>query len=328
MRLVLGIHQVTNEEAMALGAHCHICPLKGSVLVPPQPATGRLRLVIVGEVPGRADERVGVPFQGMGGKLLDVQLRLNKVPRTTCHVTNVALCRGETDKENERGAECCAPRLLRELRELDSKAGGLGLAKDSPGGIATGRRVPILTLGKAPLRALLNLRSLLVARGFLFDAKHIEYSAVRAASSLAAKGGPKKDALVLKAETLIGRRELEGALVLPALHPSFILRADTWLPLFKIDVARAARASRGEIVTRDDEGAHEVGGLEVLKPLGSVVSCDIETDDIDPMTTKMLCVGVSDGERTAVIWPWKASYAKRFSKWMRTKKGVVFHNGL
>jgi hypothetical protein len=40
-----------------------------------------------------------------------------------------------------------------------------------------------------------------------------------------------------------------------------------------------------------------------LAKLGQEVACDIETDDVNPLTTRMLCVGVSDGERTVVVHP-------------------------
>ena len=48
-----------------LGAQCDSCPLSKSTPVAPAPAKdGKLRLVVVGENPGRYDERLGLPFQG------------------------------------------------------------------------------------------------------------------------------------------------------------------------------------------------------------------------------------------------------------------------
>lgn len=312
-------HRMTNKEAMALGAHCQVCPLKGRPIVPPTPSKKVLRLVIIGEGPGKLEENVKAPFLGMGGKILDAALSANGVSRSECHLTNTALCRGETDKENDKAAECCAPRMLREVGNLYPR---------DPKGRATGG-VPLLLLGRAPLRAVLNLRSILIARGFLFDLPRVPLKTVRLAHKAAARStGTRKSALTLKAETLAGRRRLRGIVAIPGLHPSFILRADTWGPLFRIDVGRACRQALGLISVREDVGTHRVGGLEVLEGLGPVVSCDIETDGIDPMTTKMLCVGVSDGTLTSVVWPWRKRLARGFSKWMRGRKAVVFHNGI
>jgi hypothetical protein len=33
------------------------------------------------------------------------------------------------------------------------------------------------------------------------------------------------------------------------------------------------------------------------------VAADIETDYVIPLTTKMLCIGISDGKRTVVVMP-------------------------
>jgi uracil-DNA glycosylase len=57
-----------------------------------------------------------------------------------------------TDKEKDAAAICCAPRLYRELQEIP---------KD----------VPILTLGKPAARSVLNVRSILLARGFVWTSK-------------------------------------------------------------------------------------------------------------------------------------------------------------
>ena len=130
----------------------------------------------------------------------------------------------------------------------------------------------------------------------------------------------------LKAATLRGRGLIAGRRVIPALHPAFILRADTWHPVFKLDIARAVRLANNPGMALEDAGTHLVGGLEVLEGLGDVVSCDIETTGINPLTCDILCVGLSDGLRTVVIWPWRDDYAPAFSAWLRTRKAVVGHN--
>ncbi len=370
---------------MAQGAHCHLCPLfKDGVIVPPSPATRKVRLVIVGEGPGRADEKMQGVFSGMAGKLLDKALGAIPVRRNECHITNTALCRGEGDKENERAAECCAPRLLRELQPIDPL-------------------VPIVTLGKAPTVALLGVRRLLVARGFIWRSREIDTKTAKRtlltgketlndderATLAYLEGGPATNERItahlvardgragadatsrgrnvttrklrrlglvveekrhgktwyrlargsddksnaravaeLRANTVIERAKIAGRMVLPTIAPSFVLRADICHPVWQLDMSRVGRAVRGELpAPTEDIGTERVGGLEVLRGLGPVVSLDVETDGIHPRDCKMLCVGVSDGARTSVIWPWKASYAKRFTAWLRTRRAVVCHNG-
>jgi uracil-DNA glycosylase family 4 len=53
--------------------------------VGPQPAYG----MIVGEAPGREDEKEGQPFVGRPGRLLDVALRAVGVIRSEVYITNV-----------------------------------------------------------------------------------------------------------------------------------------------------------------------------------------------------------------------------------------------
>ncbi len=305
---------MTKDEAQAMGARCLQCPLlKDGVIVPSSPASsGKVRLAIVGEVPGRLDERLGSPLNGLPGKVLDDALRTNGLKRSEAWVGNAALCRGDSDKENERAAECCAPRLLQELSHLPHGA-------------------PVLTLGKLPTKAVLGVRSILVARGFIWTAPEIPSATVKAAAkaALRAKDGPRKDAAMLRGETLATRASLSGRRVLPTIHPSFVLRADTWNAVFQLDSARASRAVLGTLPQPlEDVATHRVGGLEVLDGLGDTVSLDTETDGIDTRTCKMLCVGLSDGKSTAVIWPWRARYAKPLSRWLRSRAVVVAHNGL
>ena len=151
-------------DPVAHGAHCHVCPLKGNVVVPPAPASKRLKLVIVGEGPGRVEEKVGIPFMGSSGKFLDQLLfqQGKDFPRASIHMTNAMLCRGELENDMKTAEVCCAPRLLRELAALP-------------------KEVPIVTLGKPAAKSVLGTRSIFMARGFVWTVKPIEVEAVRAA---------------------------------------------------------------------------------------------------------------------------------------------------
>src|SRR5271154_1302158 len=130
---------VSDYDPEAHGAKCSICPLKGSRFVPfegPKDG-GKPRLVIVGEGPGYSEQIMRRPFVGRSGKFLNATLETAGIDRQEAYVTNSHMCFPETDKDAERAAECCAPRLLKELA---------GLPKD----------VPVIALGKAAARTVLG----------------------------------------------------------------------------------------------------------------------------------------------------------------------------
>lgn len=306
-------------DPVAAGAQCRLCPLakKRATVVPPAWAQGRFtrspRLIVIGEGPGRMEEREGFPFIGPSGQVLNELLGPENAPlelprglkRSEVHVTNAMLCRGERDWDKEIAAACCAPRLLREVE-------------------AFGPEVPILTLGKPAARAILGVKSIMLARGFVWTAKEIDPKAVSDAYrkvKKTPKGVEDRNSALtvrqvnrLKAMILEGRSKLAGRTVFPTLHPAFVLRSegkstDMWRPIIEIDVNRALRwiASGGELRLADRAKYKVVGdGVEAaraLAKLGKVVAVDIETDDVLPLTMKILCIGVSDGKRTVVLHP-------------------------
>ena len=288
------------------GAHCDICPLHGKQVIPPSPAKDVVRLVVVGESPSRNDEKMAAPFAGAQGGFLDERLRRDaNVSRAQCIITNAALCRGESDTEQERAAECCAPRLLRELAAVPAA-------------------VPIVALGKLATKSILGVRNILAARGFVWRAPEIDPKAVLAAYRAAVK----KPGLLLKAETMAGRGVIAGRLILPSLHPSFVLRADTWKPIAELDVQRVGRVVRDGFHAGEDECSYQVGGPEFLKKLGPIVSCDIETDGIRPLECGILSIGVADTVGNVVeIWPWRQEDAEEIGAFFGSREQVVFHNG-
>jgi len=302
-------NETVKQNARLQGARCDLCPLaKDGIAVGPTPASENLRLVIVGEGPGRVEEKMGDPFVGASGKFLDERLRRDaKISRSECHITNAALCRGESDEDNERAAECCAPRLLNELAGLSKKA-------------------PIVALGKSAARSVLGVRNILTSRGFIWTAPVIEEKVVKDAF--------KRD--ILAGETLRGRQKLSGRIVLPSIHPAFVLRADTWKPISELDFRRVGRVIRGDarggrcgVAALEDECEYSVGGPEVLIPnLGMKVSCDIETDGIKPLECNILSLGLADSWGGVVeIWPWHDKYAEEVSIFLASRDEVIFHNG-
>lgn len=62
--------------------------------------------------------------------------------------------------------------------------------------------------------------------------------------------------------------------------------------------------------------------------LGPTVSLDVETDGVNPHECGLLCVGLSDGKRTVVIWPWRPTYASKLGRYLKTRDSVICHNGI
>ena len=383
-------------DPKTLGARCDLCPLgkDPKPVFASKPANGKkLKLIMVGEAPGRVEQRIGAPFLGPSGQLVNRTLLDAGAGDLRAHsyLTNAALCRGDGDQENEAAAVCCAPRLYNELNALP-------------------KNVPILALGKAAAKSVLNVKSILMARGFVWTAKEIDESALKAARRLADKArattvktgrsvtsavrtGAEQDVTVrkqgaasrtltvrtagrrtttvrtgtrstprtvrigatrkalpqvdprlaeLKATSLEGRAKLAGRVVFPTIHPAFVLRADTWKPVFQIDIRRAVRFVNGELglndlpVTGPYVVVSDLAGIKrELKKLGPQVAVDIETTGIDPHTATILCIGVSDGEKTVVIGPWcaegrvrpKPGFARELSSQLEWREGVWMHNG-
>ena len=243
---------------------------------------------------------------------------------TAAALQNAALCRSNIDKENDEAAVCCAPRLLKELAEFDPK-------------------IPIVTLGKSSTLSVLGVRSIMNSRGFVWTARELDPGpAWNAAKKAKTRGAPKWKQLWLKAQITEGRSKLGGRTVLPTVHPAFVLRSDTWLPILKIDLDRIGRWVRGEL-TREkllDNGPYVVVSKRAdvrreLRKLKNVISEDIETapskpggpDGADPLRNRILCVGVSDGEHTVVIWPWRKTHAPLLNALHKRVKTISMHNG-
>lgn len=318
------------------GARCGLCPLAGSRFVPFAPPTTALKLAIVGEGPGRKEVIQRRPFCGETGGILDDEIVEANLDRAAAHVTNAALCLGETDEDNDRAAECCAPRLLKELAKLPPE-------------------VPIIPLGKAAARAVLGVKSILLARGFVWTARDLSTSIDNAEAALRKAVRLEKgiEETRLRLDTLKARHLLAGRTVLPTLHPTFaFIHNEAWAPIFHLDLDRAARFVRGELT--HDMLADKIERVTTLRDLkrrkrvylvtdspeqiekaaallGPDVACDIETERIkplSPLTPRILCVQVSDGDRTFVIGPWDARiHSSVLSRIFASKRIIVFHNG-
>lgn len=116
---------------------CLACPelaaTRQHVVVGDVPASGRPRLVLVGEAPGATEDETGRPFVGKSGQLLDQLLAEAGLDRAQAAVLNIVKCRppaNRTPKAPEVAR--CSGWLHRQLELLDAPvvvALGLSSAK-------------------------------------------------------------------------------------------------------------------------------------------------------------------------------------------------------
>jgi uracil-DNA glycosylase family 4 len=75
------------------------------------------RLMFIGEAPGAAEDRTGIPFVGRAGKLLDRLLADNRIVRDEIYITNVVACRPPGNRApRSREVQAHAPWLEEQIR--------------------------------------------------------------------------------------------------------------------------------------------------------------------------------------------------------------------
>ena len=85
--------------------------------------TPSARIVIVGEGPGRDEDRVGRPFVGAAGKLLDRIIAAMGLRRQEVYICNVIKCRPPKNRDPlPEEIEACGPFLRRQLRAIRPQA--------------------------------------------------------------------------------------------------------------------------------------------------------------------------------------------------------------
>lgn len=78
------------------------------------------RLMIIGEAPGADEDRLGLPFVGASGKLLDQMLKSIGLDRTSAYITNVVPWRPPANRKPEPAeVELCLPFITRHIELVD-----------------------------------------------------------------------------------------------------------------------------------------------------------------------------------------------------------------
>lgn len=121
-------------------------------------------LVLIGEAPGRTEDELGLPFQGMSGRFLNQALAGLGLTRDDVFVTSVNKCRPPGNRNPRRDEiAACAPYLDRQLALLAPLVvlamGGTAAARLHPE--TAGRAVTVADL-RGQLHPLAPERALLV----------------------------------------------------------------------------------------------------------------------------------------------------------------------
>jgi uracil-DNA glycosylase len=137
--------EAVNVEALSVLAEqnraCTACKLRpGCTQVVVSDGNPQARLLIVGEGPGADEDRIGRPFVGRGGQLLDRILDAVQLTREDVYLTNIVKCRPPANRnpEPDETDTCTALWLEPQLRLL--------------------RPQLIVTLGNTPTQYLLGTR--------------------------------------------------------------------------------------------------------------------------------------------------------------------------
>lgn len=302
-------------EPERYGANCGACFLRSKRVGGPVPGEFNpgARFLVVGEAPGETEVEQGRPFVGESGKEAMRALSIVGIRREDASWTNALCCRpskndlerllndlkGENKRRKATGeaplpapADCCRPRLLFELRHFQQV---LTLGKRSIGSVAQTEQ-SILTLRGAPMRGYLTRDG--IYRPEPAETRlcpnHACQKEIGSALSFCPSCGSSFPALTPPPDA----HHLQ---ILPAFHPSFVLRQQRWRQTFQTDIGRAVRFFRGELKWSDPKVILNPIPAELkawLDARGGFVACDVETlpgmpDGVsyDALVDRLGCIG-------------------------------------
>ncbi len=114
-------------------------------------------------------------------------------------------------------------------------------------------------------------------------------------------------------------------LLMPTIHPAFVMRAPKWGIVLETDVERVGRIIENGYTPPEERQNHRMvvvqksEELSLLAGLGTVVGYDVETTWDGPIRNRLVCLGLSDGDLTIVI-PWSRDAAGQIPYWREPSK--------
>ncbi len=101
---------------------CNKCPLREGA-TQPVPGLGDIgaKFFIIGEAPGREEDKAGMPFVGSAGRRLNQLIEKAGIDINDCYITNVCKCRPPQNRTPKKAeVRACVPLLIDEIRAVQS----------------------------------------------------------------------------------------------------------------------------------------------------------------------------------------------------------------
>ncbi|HEX9708694.1 MAG TPA: uracil-DNA glycosylase [Candidatus Thermoplasmatota archaeon] len=134
----------TGEPVDLACTRCALCA--GRTQVVPGKGPRPARLVLVGEAPGADEDRLGEPFVGRAGKILDQALAQAGVDRRAVFITNVVKCRPPGNRRPS-AAEAAACRPFLDGEVAAARPGAIVALGKTAAEALTGRPVAVKAAG-------------------------------------------------------------------------------------------------------------------------------------------------------------------------------------
>lgn len=265
-------------------ADCVNCPCKHSAIVSVK-TNKNAKMIVLGEAPGRMEEERGEFFVGPSGRLVDSGCSRFGINRDRdLHVTNTLLCRPSralTPKEWRQATVCCRQRLFLELRSVRSTYI-----------LALGAKALYTTTGKQKIFPWIGAEATGVAFARKTKRTRKEYTPGELA-------------------------DFSTYTIFPTLHPAYILRGnEAYRPVVYRHIGRAWGLATDTLLKWEWPEEHIHVGPEMIAALTRLLVAkrlgfDIETMGVDPLTSRIMCIGFgSKALNLAVSVPWRSYKSK------------------
>lgn len=267
---------------------CLGCPINEFTegFVPPQ-LTPNSNELIVAEAAGAEEAEAGVPLVGGAGKWFNAMLAQAKIPRSRLSLANVLSCRPRdnvfpTDEKWEHTSQQTSKEAVNYcIKHHLSKA------------INFKRWQKITTLGGKPLEALTGRAGVLEWRG-----------------------SPLPLLPIIGQDTPVRADLLNKSIILPTLHPAFLMRQRELTSVCIRDLRKPASAP--------PEFYSLWGSLEELQKFSPrVFAFDLEWD---PMTSEISHCGFSNKMFHANVWEWSSLHTPEFERIFSQADTLIGHN--
>lgn len=118
---VAAMDRTALETAIRACTACPLCETRTQAV--PGVGNAEADLLIIGEAPGREEDRRGEPFVGRAGQLLDRMLAAISLDRETVYITNVLKCRPPDNRDPKpEEVQACSGFLRRQIELIRPRA--------------------------------------------------------------------------------------------------------------------------------------------------------------------------------------------------------------